>query len=100
MYYVINEEGTGEQPTENSNVTVNYKGYLTDGDVFDESPENGVAFNLQNLILGWKEGVQYFKEEGTGILLIPSHLGYGRYGTQNLPGGKVLIFEIELISVN
>jgi FKBP-type peptidyl-prolyl cis-trans isomerase FkpA len=33
LYYIINEPGTGKQPTANSNVTVAYKGYFTDGKV-------------------------------------------------------------------
>lgn len=100
LYYVIEEEGTGEQPNENSNVTVVYKGYFTDGTVFDESDINGVTFNLSQVIPGWTEGLQYFKEGGSGKLLIPSSLGYGRYDDRGIPGGSVLIFDIELKSVN
>jgi FKBP-type peptidyl-prolyl cis-trans isomerase len=33
LYYVINEAGTGKQPTATSNVTVAYKGYFTNGSV-------------------------------------------------------------------
>ena len=100
LYYVINEEGIGENPTEESNVTVAYKGYLTNGDVFDESTVSGVSFNLNQVIPGWTEGIQYFKEGGNGQLLIPSHLGYGRFGDQSIPGGSVLIFDIDLKSIN
>jgi len=100
LYYVINEEGTGENPTEESNVTVAYKGYLTDGDVFDESTVSGVSFNLNQVIPGWTEGIQYFKVGGNGQLLIPSHLAYGKYGNQSIPGGAVLIFDVDLKSIN
>lgn len=47
LYYVINEPGTGVQPTTTSNVTVAYKGYFTDGNVFDESSATGISFSLQ-----------------------------------------------------
>jgi FKBP-type peptidyl-prolyl cis-trans isomerase len=100
LYYVIEEQGTGENPTENSNVTVAYKGYFTDGEVFDESDENGVSFNLNQVILGWTEGMQFFKEGGSGKLLIPSSIAYGKYGRQTIPGGAVLIFDVNLKSVN
>lgn len=100
LYYVINEEGTGKQPTATSNVTVAYRGYFTNKQVFDQSSEAGVTFNLQQVIEGWKEGIPHFKEGGSGILLVPSHLGYGSFNYYSIPGGSVLIFDIKLISVN
>lgn len=100
LYYIIDEPGTGDQPTYTSNVTVAYKGYFLDGTVFDESEAEGVSFNLQQVILGWTEGITYFKEGGSGILLVPSHLGYGSYNYNGIPGGSVLVFEVKLISVN
>lgn len=100
LYYIINEPGTGNQPTTNSNVTVAYKGYLTDKSVFDQSDAAGISFGLQQVIKGWTEGITYFKEGGSGVLLIPSRLGYGNSGTSGIPGGAVLIFDVSLISVN
>ena len=99
LYYVITEPGTGKQPTANSNVTVSYKGYFTSGKGFDQSDAAGVAFNLQGVIKGWTEGIQYFKEGGSGMLLVPSHLGYGN-GRPPIPGGAVLVFDVKLIKVN
>lgn len=99
LYYVIEEAGTGKQPTANSEVTVAYKGAFTNKEVFDQSDEKGISFPLQNVIRGWTEGIQYFKEGGKGILLIPSDLGYGPNGGGPIPGGAVLIFDIKLISV-
>lgn len=100
LYYVINDEGTGEQPITTSNVTVAYKGYYTNGSVFDQSKAEGISFNLQEVVKGWTEGITYFKEGGSGILLVPAHLGYGNYDSNGIPGGSVLIFEVKLISVN
>ncbi len=100
LFYVIDEAGTGAQPTETSIVTIAYKGYFTDGEVFDESDETGISFNLNQVIPGWTEGIQYFKEGGSGQLLLPSSLAYGRYGSQTIPGGAVLIFDVKLIAVN
>lgn len=100
LYYVIDEPGTGAQPSENSNVTVSYKGYFLNKSVFDESDSAGISFGLQQVIKGWTEGITYFKEGGNGILLVPSHLGYGSFDTRGIPGGSVLIFEVGLISVD
>ena len=100
LYYVINEAGTGAQPTSSSNVTVAYKGYFTNGNVFDQSNAAGISFGLNQVIKGWTEGIPYFKEGGNGVLLIPSHLGYGSNGSGPIPGGSVLIFDVKLIKVN
>ncbi len=99
LYYVVNNEGSGARPTSNSEVTVAYKGYFLDGKTFDQSDSAGVSFNLQQVIKGWTEGITYFKEGGSGVLLVPSKLGYGSNGRPGIPGGAVLIFDIELISV-
>lgn len=100
LYYVINDPGTGTQPTAISNVTVAYKGYFTNGSVFDQSSAAGISFGLNKVIKGWTEGIQYFKTGGSGILLIPSNLGYGNKNSGPIPGGSVLIFDVKLISVN
>ena len=100
LYYIINEQGTGTQPTAASNVTVAYKGYFTNGNVFDQSKAEGISFGLNQVIKGWTEGIPYFKAGGSGVLLVPAHLGYGSYNYGPIPGGSVLIFDVKLISVN
>ncbi len=97
LYYVVEKEGTGINPNSNSDVTVNYKGYYSDGKVFDQN--NNVTFNLRQVIAGWTEGITYFKKGGTGKLLIPSRLGYGNSYHNGIPGGSVLIFDIDLLDV-
>ncbi|NNC50031.1 MAG: peptidylprolyl isomerase, partial [Flaviramulus sp.] len=76
------------------------KGYYTSGSVFDQSDAEGVSFNLQQVIRGWTEGITYFKEGGSGMLLVPAHLGYGNNNYNGIPGGSVLVFDVTLISVN
>ena len=100
LYYVVTEAGTGDQPSAASNVTVAYKGYFTNGNVFDQSKPEGISFGLNQVIKGWTEGIPHFKAGGSGILLIPAHLGYGSNDSGPIPGGSVLIFEVKLISVN
>lgn len=100
LYYVINEVGTGAQPTSTSNVTVAYKGYYLNGKIFDQSDAEGISFGLNQVIKGWTEGIPYFKEGGNGILLVPAHLGYGNNDNRGISGGSVLVFDVSLISVN
>lgn len=100
LHYIIEEPGTGNQPSTSSDVTVAYKGYFLNDSVFDESDTEGISFNLQGVIPGWTEGITYFKEGGSGMLFVPSHLGYGSLDYRGIPGGSVLIFEITLHSVD
>ncbi len=100
LYYVINTAGNGNVPNINSIVTVAYKGTLTDGTIFDQSDANGLTFPLTNVIEGWQEGIPLFSEGGSGILLIPSALGYGNQAIGNIPRNSVLIFEVTLVNVN
>ena len=100
LHYVINNPGIGDTPTIYSNVTVAYTGSLTDGTVFDESSSTGVTFPLSNVIQGWQEGIPLFSEGGSGILLIPSALGYGAQAVSAIPANSVLIFDVSLIDVN
>jgi FKBP-type peptidyl-prolyl cis-trans isomerase FkpA len=99
LYYLTETSGNGVKPTSNSQVKVAYKGYFTDGSVFDQSESNGIIFGLNEVIKGWTEGIPYFNEGGTGKLLIPSALGYGEKGNSSIPGNTVLIFDINLIKV-
>lgn len=100
LYYVINNPGSATKPLTSSSVTVAYKGYFTDGSVFDESNAEGITFNLNQVIPGWTEGITYFGEGGSGVLLIPSRLGYGNSGRGSIPGGAVLVFDIAIRSIN
>ncbi len=100
LYYVINNEGTGNRPTSTSNVTVAYKGYFLNGNVFDQSNSSGVSFGLNQVIAGWTEGIQLFKEGGDGMLLVPYQLGYGSSDYNGISGGSVLVFDVKLLSVN
>ena len=99
LYYTITVEGDGNHPNANSEVTVRYKGYLTDGTIFDQTEGSSTAtFGLGSLIEGWKIGIPLLKEGGAGIFLIPSALGYGSQGSGSIPANSVIIFDIELVS--
>ena len=102
LYYVIDKEGTGPNPTETSNVTVHYEGSFTNGRVFDSSFDRGrpTTFNLQQVIRGWTIGIPLFKEKGGGKLILPSRLAYGNNPPSGIPANSVLIFDVNLIEVN
>ena len=96
MYYVIEKEGSGGHPNLSHTVVVDYKGYLTDGTVFDESA-NAVEMPLAGLITGFQIGVNLLKPGGSGTFFIPSTLGYGNKQVGDIPPNSVLIFEVVLV---
>jgi len=99
LQYTIIEAGTGKQPKATDEVTVNYRGTLTNGNEFDSSYQRGepATFRLDGVIKGWTEGLQLVKEGGKIQLVIPPELAYGNRGPL---AHRTLVFDVELISVN
>lgn len=100
LYYVVEEQGDGDPIEANADVTVAYKGYFLNGTVFDQSGPDGITFNLNQVIPGWTEGIPYFNEGGKGMLIVPPSLAYGAAGVPGIPGGAVLVFDIEILKTN
>ena len=100
LYVVIDEAGSGVNPTIYDEVSVFYRGALTSGEVFDLTGTEPAVFPLSQVIEGWQEGIPYFKPGGSGTLLIPSHLGYGSQSAGSIPPNSVLVFDITLVRVN
>jgi len=103
LQYKVLSHGTGTvHPTEDSNVTVNYHGTFIDGTVFDSSIDRGepISFVLNQTIPGWKEGVQLMVKGDKFRFYIPSDLAYGDRDVANISAGTLLIFDVELLSIN
>jgi FKBP-type peptidyl-prolyl cis-trans isomerase FkpA len=99
IFYHIEKPGYENHPNSYSTVTVNYKGYLLDGTVFDETPvESPMDFYLGTLIYGWQIGLSKIGADGRIILYIPSYYGYGTVERAKIPANSVLIFEIDLLT--
>lgn len=99
LHYVITSLGSGNFPIETSDVRVRYVGKFIDNQIFDQSDEMGITFNLQQVIPGWTEGIPLFKEGGEGILILPSKLAYGPNGNSSIPPNSVLVFDVKLLEI-
>ena len=83
-------------------VQVNYIGRLTDGTVFDQSPDGQPAtFSPAGVIPGFSEGLKMLGVGGKAILYIPGNLAYGSQGVPQAGIGpdQMLVFEIEVAGV-
>lgn len=100
QYQVLNE-GNGAKPTAQDRVSVHYKGTLVDGTEFDSSYKTGkpITFGVTSVIPGWTEGLQLMNTGSKYKLFIPSDLAYGDQGSGPIGPSEVLIFEVELVSI-
>lgn len=94
-------EGKGAEVKAGATVTIRYKGWLTDGKVFDTTEKGEklpATFPLNRLIKGWQEGLPGMKSGGVRRLKIPAALGYGAKGAgDDIPPNSTILFEIEVI---
>lgn len=102
--------GDGAEAVAGKALTVNYTGWLYDpakpdlkGLQFDTSLNSAFPFTftlgLQQVILGWDEGLTGMKVGGIRKLVIPSTMAYGGSRNSSIPPFATLVFEVELLDV-
>jgi FKBP-type peptidyl-prolyl cis-trans isomerase len=90
----------------NKKVSIKYTGKTLDGNVFDSNIDSTFehteplqfTIGAGQVIKGLDEGLTYFNEGATGLIIIPSPLAYGENGSGEIIGkNQILIFEIEVL---
>ena len=74
---------------------------------FDQSylgqldPQTAVptGFGVSSVIEGWTSVLQYMVEGDRWEVYIPSDLGYGKQGSNSIPGNSTLIFDMQLVKI-
>jgi len=104
LRYKILQKGNGEKASKGKNISVHYKGQLTDGSVFDSSYQRkqpiDFTVGVGQVIKGWDEGLQLLQVGDKARLVIPSPLAYGSQGAGGvIPPDATLIFDVELMDV-
>lgn len=101
LQYEIMQPGTGPKPLATDSVVCHYKGYYLSGEVFDESYARGepVTFSVTGVIRGWTEVLQLMPKGSKWKVFVPYQLGYGINDYYAIPGGSLLIFELELLEI-
>ncbi len=96
--------GTGPEVKNGDVVTVDYKGWLDNGKVFDTSKKIGCeplsfAVGQGRVIPGWDQGIPGMKVGGERELKIPADLAYGDEEQPGIPANSTLHFTVELLKV-
>lgn len=122
MYYLILQEGSGQQATVADQSYLLYKGQMLNGTIFDQTTHSSMANWLDLLgtttnsgtILGFREAVALLKsandnalENPDGSISLPDNYGMGIFflpagvayfsGSGSIPAYSPLIFEIGLV---
>ena len=95
--------GEGDKVPAGATVTAQYVGYgAATGVMFDASWARGepATFPLDQVILGWQEGLVGMQVGGRRLLVIPGALGYGENPPpgSGIEPGETLIFVVDLVS--
>jgi FKBP-type peptidyl-prolyl cis-trans isomerase len=101
LQYEVLVEGTGPRPTATDTVVTHYAGTLIDGTEFDNSYKRGepITIPVSGVIKGWTEALQLMPVGSKYRLYIPQELGYGIHESGAIPGGSVLLFDVELVRI-
>lgn len=102
LYVEVLREGTGDEAIiSGSEVTLDYKGTLLNGTVFDQRPPNKpLKSELKGLIMGFREGLLGQTKGAKLRLVVPPQLGYGDMALDKIPKNSVLVFELEVLDVH
>lgn len=101
LQYEVIIEGTGIKPTALDTFVCHYRGTYIDGTEFDASYNRGqpLQMPLSNVIPGWIEGLQLMSVGSKYKFYIPYTIAYGAFDYNGIPGGSMLIFDLELLDV-
>ncbi len=100
LYYLIENEGTGEFIKFKDVVSFRYEGKFLSGEPFDNRHRTKpLTFEVSQLIEGWKEAFMYLKAGGKAKIIVPPHLGYGDHPLDDIPPHSILFFTIEIVEV-
>ena len=101
LQYRVIHTGFGPRPHATDLVTVNYKGSLINGKVFDATePGLPAQFTVNKLIPGWTEALEIMRQGDEWEIVIPANLAYGSRGAGDaIPPGQTLVFDLTLLSV-
>ncbi len=93
--------GNGRVPGVEDWVAVHYRGWHTDGRLFESSHRLGVPSQIAvaRTISGWQQVLTEIEEGTVARIVIPPQHAYGRAGGGRIGPEETLIFEVELLGI-
>jgi len=107
IQYRVIEDGTGNNPTMDSEVVIHYRGSL----IGTEDPNNYQEFDstfvkgaprtlkVNTALKGWQEILPLMRPGGKWQIFLPPELGFGLRGQSPIGPNEILIFDITLLEV-
>ena len=93
--------GNGSEAVSGKKVALDYKGRLSNGQLFDESVNSTFVFTLgqRQVITGWEQSIIGMKIGGVRRIIVPPAVGYGDQAKGPIPANSVLVFDVQLVAV-
>jgi len=101
LQYKVLKAGDGKKPVDTDSVLINYRGTLINGTEFDSSYHAGkpATFSVISVLPGLREALKLMNPGSRWQIFIPSQLGYGDRRVYRVGPNSILIFDVELISI-
>jgi FKBP-type peptidyl-prolyl cis-trans isomerase FkpA len=107
VHYRDVREGRGREVGPGDEVTVEYRGWLPDGTLFEQRP-SAEGFGLSEFVIGESApveglgfGMSGMRVGGVRRIVVPPEHGYGLVGRPaGVPAGSALVFEVRLVGVS
>jgi FKBP-type peptidyl-prolyl cis-trans isomerase len=98
VYEQTLQEGKGIEIHLGDVLVVEYKGFLSNGTVFDKTVKP-IDLPLSSLIAGWKQVLLGKKVGCQTRFICPPHMAYGRSSRERIPENSILVFEVKVIGI-
>jgi FKBP-type peptidyl-prolyl cis-trans isomerase FklB len=101
LQYKVIKAGSGQLPSLDDTVSLNYRGRLINGKEFANTFKGKpVTFPVKKFIPGWREALQRMPVGSKWELYVPPELAYGeKKAGRKIPPNSTLVFEVELLSI-
>lgn len=102
LWYMIRNEGTGDNFKNDDKVLIEYECFLLDGTKCYSSEETGlkeVVIGKSEIEPGLDQGLRFMKPGGKATFIIPPFLGWGIPGDgEKIPSRAILVYNVNIIA--
>jgi FKBP-type peptidyl-prolyl cis-trans isomerase len=100
VHYFILKSAQGQRPLPTDTVTIQLRGTLADGTVFEDTyRKSPVKITPAEMVPGVSEALQMMPVGSKWQIYVPAMLAYADKGTAVIPPNSALVLEIELLNI-